>query len=675
MKKTSYSILLFLSAIYFLTGSLLSAQNPMIDTLKLKLQKAGNDTDKIEIMNQLRNQFMYVDIKASGEYALKMVSLAEKNGDARLKAMSYNAAGTYYTVLPDTVKAMMYIKKAIENSQSLRSPKGQITWANSLVSMGTFYHMNGRLEPAIMYYLNAEPVFVKNKADRLLAVIYSRLTDLFRRLNRLDKYSYYSEQLVEVAKRLNDLQVTIMAKNTRAGALYDLGKYDESEKMYLELVDIGTKVNNPQCLATAYFNLGGIQKQLKNYSKAIEYNQKSLAISNKQGMVFNSCEALNALAENYLKVNDYSAGFKYAEDGIAQCRKNQFEDLLRNILDVGAKCAYKTGKYAKAYEFLNEYLELYRKNADIQTQKQIAMLEGRFQAQKKETHILQLEAEKQIQDLKLKKRSQWIIALSAVSGLVIIILIIIYILVRHRRKISMQEARIREQKISELEKERQLIAARAVIQGEEKERTRLSRDLHDGLGGMLSGIKIKFSSFMKGNVVLPEESVSQFENALGLLDTTIIELRRIAHNMMPEALIKFGLRQALEDMCSQLGRSVETQISFSYFGEQQRFPSELEIAVYRIAQELTNNALKYAEASAITLNLIAGEGRLCLQVIDNGKGFDPEAAESNKGKGLTGIRNRISAFNGTFDLQSSIGSGTEVSLEFFPEQHSTELKE
>ena len=163
---------------------------------------------------------------------------------------------------------------------------------------------------------------------------------------------------------LNDIQVTIMAKNTRAGALYDLGKYNESEKMYLELLEIGTKVNNPQCLATAYFNLGGIQKQLKNYEKAIEYNSKSLEISKKQGMVFNTCEALNALAENYLKVEKYSQGFNYAEEGISQCRQNHFDDLLRNILDIGARCAYKTGKSAKAYEYLNEYLELYRKNAE-----------------------------------------------------------------------------------------------------------------------------------------------------------------------------------------------------------------------------------------------------------------------------------------------------------------------
>ena len=201
MKNQLHPFVFLLTLTLALAVKLTMAQNPMIDTLKVQLQKAPNDTDRIEIMNQLRNQFMYVDIKTSGDYALKMVSLAEKNGDARLKAMSYNAAGTYYTVLPDTVKALMYIKKAIETSQSLKSPKGQITWANSLVSMGTFYHMNGKLEPAIGYYLQAEPVFVKNKADRLLAVIYSRLTDLFRRLNRLDKYSFYSEQLVNVAGR------------------------------------------------------------------------------------------------------------------------------------------------------------------------------------------------------------------------------------------------------------------------------------------------------------------------------------------------------------------------------------------------------------------------------------------------------------------------------------------
>jgi signal transduction histidine kinase len=257
----------------------------------------------------------------------------------------------------------------------------------------------------------------------------------------------------------------------------------------------------------------------------------------------------------------------------------------------------------------------------------------------------------------------WLFGLSSFLALITVIFIAVYHNTQQKKKILLQEAELKEQKINELEKEKLLVATRAVMQGEEKERTRLARDLHDSLGGMLSGIKLKISNAMKGNVILPEDMALQFENTLGLLDSTIGELRHIANNLMPESLMKFGLKSSLTDFCNRFNEKENELVSFQYYGEDQRFESEIEIAVFRIAQELISNALKHSKATKTEVQVIVDESRICLQVMDNGIGFDRETA-LKKGRGLKNIENRVAALGGNIETQSQPGQGTETMIEF-----------
>lgn len=168
---------------------------------------------------------------------------------------------------------------------------------------------------------------------------------------------------------------------------------------------------------------------------------------------------------------------------------------------------------------------------------------------------------------------------------------------------------------------------------------------------------------MKGNSIITSENADAFDHALRLLDTSISELRRVAHNLMPETLNHYGLKTAFNDFINEMNNNPATQLTFSFFGADIRFDSQLELTTYRIAQELVNNALKHAEASRIDLQLIADIDRVCVQVVDNGKGFNANAT-SGKGKGLVSIRERVAANNGNFEIESTPGHGTDVSVEF-----------
>ncbi|MBK7031220.1 MAG: histidine kinase dimerization/phosphoacceptor domain-containing protein [Bacteroidales bacterium] len=179
----------------------------------------------------------------------------------------------------------------------------------------------------------------------------------------------------------------------------------------------------------------------------------------------------------------------------------------------------------KATEALDKYVELTDKVNFSNQQKRIAEMEVNYQTEKKKQQILILEKEK-------KLNKAYLAGLLVLLIAVVLLTIVIYRAARNKSIIASQEAKIQEQKISELEKEKQLIATKSVLQGEEAERSRMARDLHDGLGGMLSSVKINLST-MKGNSIITDENAEAFGHAIKLLDHSITELRRVAHNMMP----------------------------------------------------------------------------------------------------------------------------------------------
>jgi signal transduction histidine kinase len=207
------------------------------------------------------------------------------------------------------------------------------------------------------------------------------------------------------------------------------------------------------------------------------------------------------------------------------------------------------------------------------------------------------------------------------------------------------------------------LATQSVLKGEESERKRLARDLHDGLGGLLSGVKTALNN-MKGNVILTGENVDSFSQALGMLDNSITELRRVAHNMMPEALMKLGLKDTLTDFCNELDKVNPMNIAFQFYGQFSRVDTNLEINAFRIIQELVNNAIKHSEAKELVVQMIQEPNRLCFIVLDNGKGFNLKDLEHTKGIGLASIKSRVDSFNGQLEINSKPGKGTEITVEF-----------
>ncbi len=193
-----------------------------------------------------------------------------------------------------------------------------------------------------------------------------------------------------------------------------------------------------------------------------------------------------------------------------------------------------------------------------------------------------------------------------------------------------------------------------ILRTEEKERSRFSKDLHDGLGSILAAAKYNFADIRKnGHKPLDME---RYDTAVGLLDDSMREMRRVAHHLMPEALGTAGLRQSIADFCATV-----PHVKFSWYGDAERLDPNMEVIIYRIMHELVSNALNHSGAEHIIVQVVKEGGRISLTVQDDGRGFDP--ASPSPGMGLANIRARVAALNGNLSVDSRPGGGTEINVE------------
>jgi signal transduction histidine kinase len=194
----------------------------------------------------------------------------------------------------------------------------------------------------------------------------------------------------------------------------------------------------------------------------------------------------------------------------------------------------------------------------------------------------------------------------------------------------------------------------------ETERGRLAKDLHDGMGGLLSGIKVTLNSVADK---IPEKNTALFTKAGNQLDTAIREMRRVAHNMMPEALLKFGLGEATQDFCDGINESNLVKMKYTQIGSLQILDQSTEIVLYRIIQELTNNALKHAAAKTIFIQITTHEQGLSITVEDDGKGFDAKVLPDAGGSGLRNVAARVDYLKGSIDIKTEKGNGCSITME------------
>jgi signal transduction histidine kinase len=209
--------------------------------------------------------------------------------------------------------------------------------------------------------------------------------------------------------------------------------------------------------------------------------------------------------------------------------------------------------------------------------------------------------------------------------------------------------------------EQELKATAAVMEAEENERQRIAKDLHDGVGQMMSAAKMNLSAFGNELSFKGEDQKLSFERIISLVDESCKEVRTVSHQMMPNLLLKSGLGRAVADFIDKIDRRV-LKVHLHTEGLNDRLDSQIEIVVYRVLQECVNNVIKHSGASQLDISIIKDSDGISATIEDNGKGFDAINLNKDEGMGLRNMRARVEYVKGSIEFDSTPGNGTVVAI-------------
>ncbi|MBN2612217.1 MAG: sensor histidine kinase [Bacteroidales bacterium] len=586
---------------------------------------AAKPADTIVISNLLEKASAAIFHEDSALiYSREALRLSKEASLDNFISLSLQRIGDYYLQKEVYGKATEYYLEALK-IEELRDDKLRI--ANLGLSMAFVYFIMEEFSISMDYYQKALAVYTSEKDSLNLARVlrgigklhdvreFCEPRDSLQKKNDFKTAISYFKQSAEISKKIDYADGYYLASLNIGNTLRKLEKPAEGLPYIIKAVDYLRGTQKHENLFAALRTLGICYANMGRFDKAISCYYECVGLSEKFNM---------------------KAGIQYL-----------YEDMA-NVFD-------KAGQYKNARDYYIKYMILRDSVYNAEKSKQLFELERKYQSEKKEKEILKLKLSK-------KRQNLFMVALVFLALLIALMALHFIRQYRNKRIIAEQENKINRQIISELEKEKQLVATHAVLAGEESERRRLARDLHDGLGSLLTGLKLKLAN-MKGNYILDEENRADFGNALTMLDSAVSELRRVAHNLMPEALIRYGLKDALEDFCTNI-ETADVKVIFRFYGNFSRVGQKIETASFRIVQELVNNALKHAGAAQIIVQMVQDDNRLSLSVQDNGKGFDKNMVEKSNTVGLHSVKSRVASLNGMIDIYSEEGKGTEISIEF-----------
>jgi signal transduction histidine kinase len=469
---------------------------------------------------------------------------------------------------------------------------------------------------------------------------YIQMGTMLFSVENYEKAAFYYRKVMQTAREIRDTTSLVAALYGMSAYVANKNNFDASYQYIKEARDLASAQQNINNQFIANAGMIDLYRKFKKPAETIQYSrelvQAATQANNMQFILYGTI----GLADGYALTNDHQHTIDYLNKALEIAESKGMIRQSTIIYKVLSETYSKQNKPAQALAYYQQYIHYKDSTSNQDVKRAAAEMEIKYQAAQK--------------DLQLHKSRNYMYITFA--GLVVAISAAAFFFLRFQNK---KQAHRRELKSLQQQKEIQLM--QATMQGEERERSRIARDLHDGVAGMLAAVKMHFSSIPSEAEVLMQ--TEGYRQGIRLLDEAAGELRKTSHNLMPEILLQHGLDEALRRYCNNLNNSKTIAIEYDSWGDIDRFSDAFELSVYRIVQELINNIVKHSKSTQAIVQLTQQNDLLCISIEDNGIGFNSDKMQSD-GIGLVSLRSRVRAMNGKIELNASEKNGVTAYLEF-----------
>lgn len=632
--------------------------------------------------------FYYADVAAEQ---------ARIAGDSAQMAVAFRRMGMSLEVMERFDEALRYLTAALAIDERMSNTRAVVS---SEQKVGALLTRIGRYDEALTFLLRALDRSVSLGEEASIARCHNLLARVFQSTGRYDEAANHLFRGLDIRKRLKDEEGVIASTLSLADLYAAMQRHDEAIATYRAHNALRRDHGDDAGLATGLLNLGAVYHRLGRDEALLacidsalvlirqhdDRSMESVAMSNRAvalaglgrtGEATVQYKEVIALAE----ANGDEAGRAEAQLGLASIMDSPADRAAaeRMLKDVLAWCR-QTGHRAMELEAISsladnlqaqgrseEALALHIRARALQDSLfsehvgnalVTAEMREKYDAAEREERIADLQTEVSLREEQRRRRTleRNIMVLSSIALLVFLGLLLRNL--QHRKRIMRQREDLHRRQVNAMLKEQEVHSLEAMLDGQRMERRRIAQDLHDRLGSTMSAIRMHCSTIADGMRERAVDDTAGVDRLAAMIDDAVGEVRRIAHDMANTTLENAGLESALRALGSSLHQPGRFEVEVITHGCDRRIDQRLEIALYKVVQELVANVLKHARARNLTIQLIRNDDILNLMVEDDGVGSVEEP--DLDGMGLGGVRTRVKDLGGEVQWDSQPGSGTSV---------------
>lgn len=631
-------------SVYYINQGDLDSAKLVIDEVVAAYQLIGDRAGIGSAFQNLGNLYRQKGdfTEAIEAYRRAAQSYAE-TGDRNKEAGAVNGIGNAKRNLGELDSALFFYQTALSMTDTATIQ------AVTFMNIGNVYAQQGKYEQSVEYHLQS--IKIKEALDdtRGLMSSYVNMGVIYSRLNQFDKSDAAYHKAIALAEQMGVKASAAMAYNNIGTNKARQEDFDSAAYYFRKSLVIREGLGNKMEIGMSQNNLGNVYRDLGKYDSALYFHQLALAskleASDRYGLpsaYYNIGSILSSMkrkeAEEYIL-----KGYGMAKEVSPVLEQEAAKILFDHYMS--------TGSYQKAVDIQSRMIALKDSIGGEETKQRIQELETKYEAEKKDKEIALLAKDNELKAQEIQKAKTEKL-LYGLSGLFLVTIGGGFFYVQRKRhqvamSLAEKEKLVYDQKIRQLLEESEITRIEALLKGQEEERKRMARELHDGLGGMLAALKISLQSDSKKG--------SSLDQALLLAEKSADEVRKISHNLMAGALKKYGLVEALKDLARQVSESTNLELKLYFDKHDYPLNPESETHLFRILQEIISNCLKHAQARELAIQFHQEGETLHVTTEDDGVGFDQ--SKTNAGIGLDNIRDRTEALHANLALETSAGSG------------------